>query len=80
PTLREGRLTWTDGPAQTLDDTIVRPADNPFAPDGGIKVLDGKLGRCVIKTSAVKPENQIVEAPAIVFLHQDDVLAAFKRG
>ena len=80
PALREGKLTWTDGPEKSLDDTIVRAADNPFAPDGGIKLLDGKLGRCVIKTSAVKPEHQVVEAPAIVFLHQDDVLTAFKRG
>ena len=80
PVLRDGRLQWTEGPAASLDDTIVRTIDQPFAPDGGIKVLDGKLGRCVIKTSAVKPEHQVVEAPAIVFERQDDVLAAFKRG
>ncbi|WP_454056326.1 phosphogluconate dehydratase [Cupriavidus sp. Marseille-Q8015] len=80
PVLRDGKLQWADGPAASLDDTIVRTIDQPFAPDGGIKVLDGKLGRCVIKTSAVKPEHQVVEAPAIVFERQDDVLAAFKRG
>jgi len=80
PVLRDGKLTWIDGPAKPLDDTIVRDASNPFAPDGGIKVLDGKLGRCVIKTSAVKPEHQVVEAPAIVFERQDDLLDAFKRG
>ncbi|UIF91610.1 phosphogluconate dehydratase [Cupriavidus sp. UYPR2.512] len=80
PVLRDGKLTWIDGPAAPLDDSIVRGADAPFAPDGGIKVLDGKLGRAVIKTSAVKAEHQVVEAPAIVFAHQDDVLHAFKRG
>ncbi|GJG94671.1 phosphogluconate dehydratase [Cupriavidus pauculus] len=80
PALRDGKLTWTDGPEASLDDTIVRGPDQPFAADGGIKLLDGRLGRCVIKTSAVKPEHQVVEAPAIVFLHQDDVLTAFKRG
>jgi len=80
PALRDGKLTWVDGPQTSLDDTIVRTSDAPFAPDGGIKLLDGKLGRCVIKTSAVKPEHQVVEAPAIVFHHQDDVLDAFKRG
>ncbi|KWR89024.1 phosphogluconate dehydratase [Cupriavidus sp. IDO] len=80
PVLRDGKLTWIDGPAAPLDDTIVRSADQPFAPDGGIKLLDGKLGRAVIKTSAVKPEHQVVEAPAIVFHRQDDVLSAFKRG
>ncbi len=78
--LRDGRLEWIDGPQAPLDDTIVRGAAQPFAPDGGIKLLDGRLGRAVIKTSAVKPEHQVVEAPAIVFEHQDDVIAAFKRG
>ncbi|MDQ0143046.1 phosphogluconate dehydratase [Cupriavidus necator] len=80
PVLRDGKLTWIDGPAAPLDDSIVRSADAPFAPDGGIKLLDGRLGRAVIKTSAVKPEHQVVQAPAIVFEHQDDVLHAFKRG
>lgn len=80
PVLRDGTLTWIDGPAAPLDDSIVSTADRPFAPDGGIKVLDGKLGRAVIKTSAVKAEHQVVQAPAIVFEHQDDVLHAFKRG
>ncbi|WP_455288804.1 phosphogluconate dehydratase [Cupriavidus necator] len=80
PVLRDGTLTWIDGPAAPLDDSIVRGPDAPFAPDGGIKVLDGKLGRAVIKTSAVKAEHQVVQAPAIVFEHQDDVLHAFKRG
>ncbi|RLK31083.1 phosphogluconate dehydratase [Cupriavidus plantarum] len=80
PVVRNGGVQWIDGPETSLDDTIVRTFDRPFAPDGGIKVLDGALGRCVIKTSAVKPEHQVVEAPAIVFPTQDDVLAAFKRG
>ncbi|MCY1348749.1 Phosphogluconate dehydratase [compost metagenome] len=80
PVLRDGKLSWIDGPAAPLDDSIVRSGDKPFLPDGGIKVLDGKLGRAVIKTSAVKPEHQVVQAPAIVFEHQDDVLQAFKRG
>ncbi|NSX17275.1 phosphogluconate dehydratase [Cupriavidus taiwanensis] len=80
PVLRDGKLTWIDGPAAPLDDSIVRGPDAPFAPDGGIKLLDGRLGRAVIKTSAVKPEHRVVQAPAIVFEHQDDVLHAFKRG
>ncbi len=45
PVLRDGKLTWIDGPTASLDDTIVRPPDQPFAPDGGIKLLDGNLGR-----------------------------------
>lgn len=80
PALRDGKLVWIDGPRESLDPAIVRGHGEPFAPEGGIKVLDGNLGRAVIKTSAVKPEHQVVQAPARVFLHQDDMLAAFKRG
>lgn len=80
PWLKDGKLAWRDAPAATLDLDIVRPASDPFSRDGGLKVLDGKIGRAVIKVSAVKPEHRVVEAPAIVFHCQDDMLAAFKRG
>ncbi len=80
PALRDGQLVWIDGPTESLDASVVRGAGEPFAPDGGIKVLDGNMGRAVIKTSAVKAEHQVVQAPARVFHHQDDMLAAFKRG
>ncbi|MDF3834680.1 phosphogluconate dehydratase [Cupriavidus basilensis] len=80
PVLRDGKLTWIDGPEAPLDDSIVRPASQPFAPEGGIKLLDGNLGRAVIKISAVKPEHHLVEAPALVFHTQDALIDAFKRG
>ncbi|TWG87476.1 6-phosphogluconate dehydratase [Cupriavidus gilardii J11] len=80
PALRDGQLVWIDGPRESLDPSVVRGTGEPFAPEGGIKVLDGNLGRAVIKTSAVKREHQVVQAPARVFLDQDDMLAAFKRG
>ncbi|XQU70835.1 Phosphogluconate dehydratase [Cupriavidus sp. H18C1] len=80
PALREGKLVWIDGPTESLDASVVRGTGEPFLPDGGIKVLDGNMGRAVIKTSAVKAEHQVVQAPARVFHHQDDMLAAFKRG
>ncbi|WP_454727532.1 MULTISPECIES: phosphogluconate dehydratase [Cupriavidus] len=80
PVLRDGRLAWIDGPAAPLDDGIVRTAAQPFAPEGGIKLLDGNLGRAVLKISAVKPEHHVVEAPALVFHTQDALIEAFKRG
>ncbi|MGO4325750.1 phosphogluconate dehydratase [Cupriavidus sp. 2TAF22] len=80
PVLRDGKLTWIDGPAAPLDDAIVRPAAQPFAPEGGIKLLDGNIGRAVLKISAVKPEHHVVLAPALVFHTQDALIAAFKRG
>ena len=80
PVLRDGRLTWIDGPEAPLDDSVVRSASQPFAPEGGIKLLDGNIGRAVLKISAVKPEHHVVEAPALVFHTQDALIDAFKRG
>ena len=80
PVLAEGRLAWRDGPKASLNDRIVRPAADPFAGSGGLKLLTGNLGRGVIKVSAVAPERHIIEAPARVFHSQDAVKAAFKAG
>ena len=76
----EGRLAWRDAPQLSGDDSVLRPAANPFSADGGLRRLTGNLGRAVIKVSAVKPEHRIVEAPALVFDSQEAVQAAFKRG
>lgn len=76
----DGKAVWRPAPLEPVDDNVVRHASNPFSADGGLRLLAGNLGRSVIKISAVKPENRCVEAPAIVFDDQDDVLAAFKRG
>ena len=80
PKLRDGRVTWEEGPRDSLNDKILRPASDPFAPIGGLKQLQGNLGRGVIKISAVAPERHIVEAPARVFTDQEQVKAAFKAG
>ncbi|WP_374577368.1 phosphogluconate dehydratase [Phenylobacterium sp.] len=80
PFLEDGRLVWREGPTQSLNRDILRPADDPFQPEGGIRLLTGGLGRAVIKTSAVKDENLVVEAPALVFQDQDELLEAHKRG
>ena len=77
PKLRGGELTWEEGPKQSLDLDVLRPADDPFSADGGLKVLRGPLGTGVIKVSAVKPEHRVVTAPAIVFDDQADFLEAF---
>ncbi len=80
PLLDQGRLTWGDGPATSLNDKIVRPAADPFQPTGGLRQLSGNLGRGVIKVSAVAPERHIIEAPARIFHDQEAVKAAFKAG
>ena len=80
PVLAEGRLAWRDGPTTSLNDKVLRPASDPFAPQGGLKQLTGNLGRGVIKVSAVAPERHVIEAPARVFHSQEAVKAAFKSG
>jgi len=80
PMLVDGQLTWRDGPAESLDLDVLRPVDDPFDKDGGLRMLAGNLGRAVIKTSAVVPEQRLVEAPARVFGDQSEFQAAFEAG
>ena len=80
PFLEDGKLVWKEGTDHSLDENILRPATRPFSENGGLKLMQGNLGRGVIKVSAVAEEHRIVEAPAIVFEDQDDLATAFKRG
>jgi phosphogluconate dehydratase len=76
----DGALTWVEGARDSQNDRILRPASDPFQPTGGLRQLSGNLGRGVIKTSAVKPEYHVIEAPVRVFHTQDAVKAAFKAN
>lgn len=81
PRLAEGgAVTWVPGPTSSGDLDVLRPAEAPFSPDGGLRVLSGPLGTSVVKTSAVAPEHRVVTAPARVFDDQADLLAAFAAG
>ncbi|MDT8914288.1 phosphogluconate dehydratase [Amycolatopsis sp. PS_44_ISF1] len=80
PILTEGELEWRDGPAHSLDEDVLRPAERPFAPDGGLRMVSGNLGRAVTKVSAVAPEHRVVQAPARVFTSQEGFTAAFEAG
>ncbi|MFA7264537.1 MAG: phosphogluconate dehydratase [Caulobacter sp.] len=80
PHLDGEALVWRDGAAESLDRAILRPIDDPFEPEGGIRQLAGGLGRAVIKVSAVKPEHRAVRAPAVVFESQAALQEAFRRG
>jgi phosphogluconate dehydratase len=80
PKIKDGKLIWVVGPKKSLNTEIVRPVSNPFSKHGGIVMLHGNIGRAVIKTSAVKDEHLIVEAEAIVFNEQEDLIIAFKNG
>ena len=72
-------LQWSEiGASQ--DESVVRPVSAPFSSTGGLKLLQGNLGRSVIKVSSVPDDRHVIQAPAMVFDSQDALLAAFKAG
>ena len=80
PQHSDGKLTWQPLPEASGDDSVVRGADAPFSPSGGLRLLQGKLGRAVIKTSAVPDDRHVVQAPARVFASQEALHQAFRAG
>jgi phosphogluconate dehydratase len=80
PFLVDGDLMWRDAPEASLDRDVLRPVSDPFDGQGGLRVVRGNLGRAIVKTSALKPDDHVVEAPAIVFDDQEALVAAFKAG
>jgi phosphogluconate dehydratase len=80
PWLDGAQVAWRAAPAVSGDLDVLRPVTDPFSTHGGLRLLTGNLGRAVIKTSAMKHEHHVVEAPAMVFNDQEAVIAAFKAG
>ena len=80
PRLSPQGLAWRDAPRVSADTSVLRPASDPFSPDGGTELLRGNLGCAVIRTSAVADAHRMVEATARLFNDQDGVLAAFQAG
>jgi phosphogluconate dehydratase len=79
PWLDNGVLAWRPVPTTSADDTVLRPFTNPFSADGGLRLLQGNLGRAVVKVSAVKPEHRIVRAPAVVVDSQQAAATTVQR-
>jgi phosphogluconate dehydratase len=73
-------LAWRPAPEVSGDDSVVRPASRPFSADGGLRLLQGNLGRSVVKVSAVAPQHRVVRAPAVVVHDQQELLALYQRG
>jgi phosphogluconate dehydratase len=80
PRLGDAGIEYVPGVQSSADTEVLRPADQPFDKEGGLRLLTGNLGRSVIKISAVAPEHHVVEAPAVVFESQDALKEAFETG
>jgi len=79
PQLHGDELVWKPA-EESADIDMLRPASDPFQRDGGLRLVQGNLGRAVFKTSAVDEERWLIEAPARCFSDQNEVLEAFKAG
>ncbi|KQM18967.1 phosphogluconate dehydratase [Novosphingobium sp. Leaf2] len=80
PVLENDTLTWKPAPAHSGDDAMLRPVTNPFLPDGGMRLVQGNVGRGTFKTSAVDEQRWTIEAPCRVFDTQEGVIQAFAAG
>jgi len=74
----EGENIIWKNKSKILDQSIIRDVKNPFRNSGGLKLLDGNIGKGIIKTSALKNPDKVIKAPAMVFNDQEQVLKAFK--
>ena len=75
-----GSFGWKPAQTESLDTEILRPAADPFDSEGGLRVVDGDIGRAVIKVSAVSEEHYSITAPARVFQTQAEFTKAFNDG
>jgi len=80
PFISDDKFDWKDAPAQSLDLDILRPVAEPFDTEGGLRLVDGNLGRAMVKVSAVSPEHYSIEAQARVFESQQAFTEAFQAG
>ncbi len=76
----DGQVMRVPVPAKSGNEKVLAGYKNAFQPNGGISVLSGNLGHAIIKTSAIKPERHLVEAPAVIFESQSALQDAFKAG
>ena len=75
--IEDENIIWKNK-SKILDQSIIRDVNNPFRNSGGLKLLDGNVGKGIIKTSALKNPDKVIKAPAMVFNDQEQVLKAFK--
>jgi phosphogluconate dehydratase len=80
PIFKKDKLSWSDLPDESGDESIVRKAEKPFSESGGLRLLKGNIGRSVMKVSAVPEDRHLIEAPAMIFRSQEELLNAFNDG
>ena len=68
--------------ARNLDPKFIRPADDPYYPEGGLRVMRGNIAPrgAVVKQSAVAAEMRSHTGPARVFDSEESAVEAIMAG
>jgi phosphogluconate dehydratase len=80
PLLIDAVLGWHPVTEISADKEVLRGVESPFSVDGGLRLMQGNLGRAIMKVSAVRAEHRVVKAPAIVFESQQAFNQAYQAG
>ena len=80
PKLKNNKLVWNKPNLKSYDKNILKHVRDPHQKNGGLKILQGNIGRGVIKISAVQLHHQKIKASAMVFDDQNDVKTAYDKG
>lgn len=73
-------LSWSTPITDSGDAEILATIEQPFAKEGGMRMLNGILGTGIVKVSAVEEQFQHISAPCKIFDTQDGLKAAFDAG
>ncbi len=80
PSIIKSKLEWVNSPEKSKNPDMLRSFSNPFSNNGGIKVLNGNLGKSIIKISSVKKEHLIITAPVIIFENPHELISSFQNN
>ncbi|MDD9959415.1 MAG: phosphogluconate dehydratase [Gammaproteobacteria bacterium] len=78
PELTNKRLVWKPVAGISGDKSILRANAEPFQTEGGLSLVEGNIGRAVVKVSAVEEKHRSITAPAKVFQTQNDFIQAYE--
>jgi phosphogluconate dehydratase len=80
PELGSDGVKWTTVKPASGDRSILREVSDPFQKEGGLRLVQGNIGRAIVKLSAVADEHQKITAAARVFTSQLGFTEAFEAG
>ena len=78
--IKNNKLIWEDIDPKNPNPNIITGVKNPFKINSGMKFITGNIAKGIIKVSALKDENEVINAPAKVFFDQETVIEAFQNN